>query len=179
MKKALIVLLLLLIIGCTGFYFIYRSYMPELIAESIVSGSVPSYLPEKMQQRLNKIQEPLNAGTTEVVKKLNEEHIPLEKVISTIDNISEAQVSALIDELSAANPQTEDQFFDITRKHFPADFDIEIFRESFREHADVKTLRKMVRSAERSRKRKAIDFETGKSILKQLLIEKEKQLQGQ
>lgn len=176
MKKALIVLLLILIIGCTGFYFIYRSYMPELVVESIVSGKVPSYFPEKVQNRFKKIREPLNTGTTEVIKTLREERIPLEKVTTAIDNTTEAQVNAMIDELSVANPQTKDEFFTIAKKHLPADFNIEIFRESFNEHADVKTLRKVVRSAKRSKDKKAVDFETGKEILKQLLIEKEKQL---
>lgn len=174
MKRLLVVTLVILSALGLSAYFFYRSCMADIIARAVISESIPSYVPSQIQKRLEKIRAPLNKGTEAVLKKMHESEIPLDQVLKAVDNTTEEQAYAFLDEVNSSKPGSTNQVFDIAKKYFSADFDIEVFREPFNEHITMKQVRIAIAYANANRKEKNIDVVTEKAIVKKILVEKEK-----
>lgn len=177
MKKLLISLLILAIVG-GGIYIGYREMMPALIAEATVSQSLSAYIPKRLKTRLEAIKNPFNEGAEAMIRKMHASEVPLDNVLRSIDNITEEQAYAFLDEANATKPANTDEIFSLAKKHFPAEFDVEVFRESFNEHVEMKQIRNAFVYANMNRKSNDVEFATAKAILKKLIIEKEKEVAG-
>lgn len=177
MKKILIAMLILAIVS-TGVYVVYRALMPALIAEATVSESLSDYIPKRLKNRVEAIKNPINKGAEAMIQKMHASHITLDEVLRTIDNITEEQTHAFLDEVNATKPSNTDEVFDLLKKHFPAEFDAEVFREPFNEHFDMKQIRNALAYANMNRKSNDVEFATAKAILRKLIIEKEKEVMG-
>ena len=175
MKKLVIPVLILVVLGVGG-YALYRVIMPELIAEATVSETLPNYIPKRLKARIESIKNPINKGTEAMIERMHASEIPLEKVLETVDNITEEQAYAFLEEVTRAQPETSNEVFDIAKKHFPADFDPEVFRQPFNEHFKIKQIRNAVAYANHNRKSNDVELTAAKAILKNILIEKEKEL---
>lgn len=176
MKKLLIPVLIVAVLGIAG-YALYRSVMPELIAGAAVSDSLPSYIPKRLKARIESIRSPINKGTEAMIKQMHASEIPLKKVLQTVDNITEEQAYAFLDEVTRTQPETTDEVFDIAIKYFPAEFDPEVFRKPFNEHFKIKQIRDAVAYANQNRKSNDVELTAAKAILKNILIEKEKEVE--
>jgi len=176
MKKIAIAILLMLIFLVAGGYFLYRSLMPELIAEAVISESLPNYIPKRLRTRVEAIRKPLNKGTKAMLEKMHASEIPLEELLRAIDNINEEEAYAFLDDLNKARPENTDEVFDLAKKHFSTDFDPEIFREPFHKHVNIKQVNKAIDYANLNRRSNDVDISTAKAILKQIIIEKDKEL---
>jgi hypothetical protein len=177
MKKLVLSLLSIsILIGIT--YIIYRMYVPQLIAKSVVSDDVPDFLPPKVKRRIERIKKPLNNGAATVITTLHNSNIPLEKVLKAIDNTEEEKIIAMVNHLSTSKITSADQAFTIAKSYIQADFDMEVFREPFTQQVDVTVLRQALKQARSTEPHAAQpDVATVKLILKQLLVEKEKEFQ--
>ncbi|HEU5146804.1 MAG TPA: hypothetical protein VFT90_08820 [Chryseosolibacter sp.] len=177
MKKILISLLILAIVG-VGVYAVYRALMPSIIAEATVSESLPDYIPKRLKTRVEAIRNPINKGAEAMIHKMHASEIPLNEVLDAIDNITEEQAYAFLDEVNATKPASTDAVFDLLKKHFPTEFDTEVFREPFNQHFRMKQVRNALAYANMNRKSNDVELATAKAILKKLIIEKEKEMAG-
>ena len=176
MKSFLLASLAILVLLAAGGYYLYRSIMPDLVAEAVISDSLPEYVPKRLHTRVEAIRKPINKGTEALIEKMHDSEIPLEQVLEAVDNITEDQAYNFLDEVNAANPSSPDDVFDIAKKHFSTDFDPEVFRKPFKEHFEMKQIRNAIAYANLNRKSNDVDISTAKAILKKIIIEKEKEL---
>ena len=159
------------LLGISG-YLAYQLYFPVMVANSITSEST-FLVPEKMQTRIKKIKTPVNDGAKTVVETMHRNGVTMDQVLEAIDNAQEEQALALLDELNSAEVTTPDQFFDLCKKHFPVQFDVEVFREPFKEKVGIELIRKGIKYANAYRERDELDAATAKSIAKRILLQKE------
>jgi hypothetical protein len=176
MRKFLIVLLLIIAMVAMGSYIFYKVYFPGVVAEAIASAETPGYLPKFLQKKIKAVSTPVNAGAEDVIKQIHLSQISIDKILAMIDNTTEKQAYLFLDELNQSELKNTDQVFDIAKKHFPADFDVEILRKPFNENVNLKMIEKGISFANNNRKLKDIDIETAKAIAKKILLEKEKEL---
>lgn len=176
MKKIIVVIVALLIVGSIAAYFTYKHYMPNVVAEAIISEDVPDYLPKRVQNKIKSLRSPVNTGAEDVVKKIHQSEIPLKKILEMIDNTHEDQIDNLLQDLNLTPLKSTDQVFDIAKKHLTADFDIEVLRQPFNKNVNLKMIQKGIQYSNTSSKANNINIETAKAIVKKILIEKEKEL---
>jgi hypothetical protein len=177
MKKAITFSIAFLAVAAICAYIAFQFYLPALMADAIVADDVPTYIPRRIQNRIEGLRKPLNKGSEEVVRKMHQANIPVEKMVEIIDNTTEEQAYALLDELNQQNITSPHQVFDIGKKYFPADFDTEMFRETFVTHMDMRLIRKGIKYGNINRKTKDVDFDIAKAIAKKIILEKEQEYQ--
>ena len=68
-----------------------------------------------------------------------------------------------------------DQLFDMGKKYFPVDFDVEVFRETYRKKATIPLIEKAILYANKYRDEKLMDANTAKETAKRVLIAKEEE----
>jgi hypothetical protein len=174
MKKLFIAIVIIggLVIA-VGLYW-YKNYFPDMIAEAVVSDQLPPYIPKYIQVKIEEFRKPVNAGAENMVVEMHRQNIPVEKIVETIDKATEQQTYAFLDELNAKGIKNTDQVFDIGKKYFPADYDVEVFREPFKENVDLRTIRKGIHYANVNRRSNDISIPMLKEIAKKILLQKEK-----
>lgn len=175
MKKGIVRCFVIVSILAILGYAVYFFYFPQMVAEAIVSDNPPAYIPKRIQNRIDEFRIPINKGVEDVVSHIHEANIPIEEVLEAIDETSEEEAYLLLEELNQTKIRSADQVFTITKQHLDTDFDMEIFRKPFTENVDIKLIQKWIKYANVNRKTKDIDIETARAIVKQVLIEKEKE----
>ena len=176
MRKLILSLIVVMLIVSIGGYYLYRNHFTDMIAQAVVAESLPAYMPKRMQKRIQAIGEPINKGAEAILQEMQASDIPMEEMLSVIDNTTEEQAYNLLDELNSREPKSVNEVFSIAKKHISADFDIEIFRQPFNEHLNMKQIQKGLRHANQNRKMQALDFTTAKIILRKILLEKEQEI---
>jgi hypothetical protein len=179
MKVNRTVLIICFLIALTiGSYIAFKIYMQKMIAHAIVSpNELPSYLPEKVKEKVKKVKVPVNQGAEAIIITMQQsQKVTLDQILKAIDNVTEQQAYAMLDTLNNTKIQNTDQVFDIAKQHFPVDFDVEIFRKAYREKVSMRLIKKGISYGNRFKKNQDMDFESARSILKQILIQKEHEL---
>ena len=176
MKRFLLISLLVLMCVAAGGYYLYRSMMPEIIAEAMVSDNLPEYIPKRLQTRVEAMRKPINKGTEAMIERMHDSEIPMQKVLAAVDRITEEQAYAFLDEVNASNPSSTDDIFNLAKKHFPTDFNPEVFREPIKEHFEFSQIRGAIDYVNLNRISNDIDIATAKAIVKKIITEKEKEV---
>jgi hypothetical protein len=170
-------LIILIILGAGAFIF-YRYYLADVVANAIVEGDVPSYVPENMKKKIAKIKVPLNKGAEDIIVQIHKSGIPLKKVLDAVDQIDQSQINDALNELQSMKITNTNQAFDIFKKYIPEDFDAESLREPFNKNVDMSMIKRAEGYAESYHNNEAIDTDMLKSIVKKILIQKEKEFAG-
>jgi len=174
MRKLRLFAISILLLVCAG-YLAYRLYFPVMVAKSFSSKTSP-LLPEDIQLKIEKVKKPVNKSAELIVARIHQsEGVTMDDLLNAIDNVEEDQAFAFLDKLNKTEIVSPDQVFSMAKKHFPVDFNIEIFRKPFSEKANVPMIRKMVHYANIYKSRNEIDAETAKSIVKRILLQKEEE----
>lgn len=176
MKKSILIGFLVIGTIAGGIYYVYRTLVPELVAKAVLSEKVPEYIPKRILSKVEEIRTPINKGAGALIEKMHDSKIPVNDVIETVDKITEEQAYAFLDEINQSKPETTDEVFDLVTKHFPTTFNPEVLRQPFNEYFDVKQIRKLVVYANMNRTSKDVDFTTAKAIVKQIIIEKDREM---
>jgi hypothetical protein len=174
MKKIFSILMIIAILAVGG-YLLYRSLMPKIIAEAMVAESLPNYIPKRLKNKVEAIRTPLNEGTEAMLEKMHASEIPLDDVLNAVDNITEEQAYSFLDELNKKQPDNPNEVFDVAKKHFPTEFDLEVFREPFNKHFEMNQINNALAYANMNRKSNDVDIATAKAIFKKIIVEKEKE----
>lgn len=174
-KKLILVILILSTLTVIG-YVLYKQYAPAVIANELLKDTEPAFLPKKITEKIKKVKTQTNQLSKEVITDIHASNITLDQLLKALDEVTESKANLLLDDINRLGEiKSSDQIFDLTKKHFPVDFDVEPLREPFRKKADVHVLQKAVQKANEYRDNKLIDFESAKAIVKRILIEKEKE----
>lgn len=177
MKKILIPVFAAGLIAISG-YFLYRACLPGVMARAVVSESLQGYLPAQLRKKVKTIHAPINKGAEALLKKMDESDISLDQVLAALDHTTEQDAYAFLDEVNKTKPRNTNEFFDIVKKHFQGDFDIEPFRAPFNQHFGMAQIRKAIALANANRREKKVDLPTARKIVKEILRQKEKERQG-
>lgn len=177
MKKILIPVFAAGLIAISG-YFLFRACLPHLLARAVVSKSLASYLPGQFRKKVKTIHAPINNGAEAMLKKMDESGISLDQVLAALDNTTEEDAYAFLDEVNKTQPRNTNEVFDIAKKYFHGDFDIEPFRAPFNQHFGIVQIRKAIALANVNRREKKVDLKTARKIVKEILRQKEKERQG-
>ena len=174
-KKIILVIVILATITLIG-YVLYKQYAPTIIANELLRETEPAFLPKKISEKIKKVKTQTNQLSKDVIKDIHASNITLDQLLKAIDEVTENKANLLLDDLNRLGEiKSSDQVFDLAKKHFPVDFDVELLREPFRKKADVHVLQKAIQKANEYRNNNLIDFETAKAIVKRVLTEKEKE----
>lgn len=175
MNKVLVTAIVLIVLAFGG-YSLYQILMPKMVAEAVVSESLPGYIPKRLKTRVESMRAPINNGAEAMMKKMHESNVSVDQVLEAVDDISEAQAYAFLDELNKREPKNTNEVFDVAKKHFSPTFDLEIFRQPFNQYFEMKQVKKAIAYANFNRKSNDVDISTAKAILKKIIIEKEKEV---
>ncbi|MGC1241306.1 MAG: hypothetical protein WA874_06950 [Chryseosolibacter sp.] len=175
MNKVLVTAIVLIVLAFGG-YSLYQILMPKMVAEAVVSESLPGYIPKRLKTRVESMRAPINKGAEAMMKKMHESNVSVDQVLEAVDDISEAQAYAFLDELNKREPKNTNEVFDVAKKHFSPTFDLEIFRQPFNQYFEMKQVKKAIAYANFNRKSNDVDISTAKAILKKIIIEKEKEV---
>ncbi len=177
MVKKLIIILLTLISCLLISYGIYKLYAPTIIANELLKETEPTFLPKKIADKIKKVRTQTNQLSTDIIKDVHKSNISLDQLLNELDEVTEDEANSFLDEINSLEElNSPDQIFDLAKKHFPVDFDVEPLREPFRDKADIHKLETLIHKANEYRHNNLIDFESGKAIIKRILKEKEKEL---
>lgn len=161
-------------------YVVYKQYAPAIIANELLKETEPIFLPKKITEKIKVVKIQTNQLSTDVIKDIHKSNITLDQILKALDEVTEDEANALLDEINALGEiKSSDQIFDLTKKRFPVEFDVEPLREPFRKKANVPLLKKALLKANQYRDNDLIDFESAKSIARRILIEKEKEFYKQ
>jgi hypothetical protein len=154
---------------------VYKFYLPSLVAKTLSDDHLPGYIPNKLKTRIEKVKKPINETARDVIKTIHTSGISLDQILKAIDDAKEEQAYAMLDELNKTHVTNVDQVFDMGKKYFPVDFDVEVFRDFYHKKATVPLIEKGILYANKYRNEKLMDAETAKETIKQILIAKEDQ----
>jgi len=166
---------IILIALAGGVYLAFKVYMPDVIADAIISDELPTYLPERIQKKVKRVKKPVNEGANAILQTMHKSNVSLEQVLEAIDNVTEEEANALLDSINMYPPQNEDQLFNMAKRQFPVDFDVEVFRKPYKDKVSMRLIKKCVANANRYKQSDEVDFESARSIVKSILIQKEKE----
>jgi len=176
LKKIVIILLIVFASIALISYAIYKQYAPAIIANELLKETEPPFLPKKIREKIKEIKVQTNKLSTDVITDIHKSNITLDQILKAFDEVTEDEAHLLLDEINGLGQlNSPDQVFDLTKKRFPVDFDVEPLREPFRKKADVRLLKKALLKANQYRDNDLIDFESAKSVVRRILIEKEKE----
>ena len=178
MKKIIVFVVLTAFVSGAGGYYLYRLYFTDLVADALMSESLPAYLPQRLKDKMEAVAVPLNLGAEAVIREMKTSRISMDQVLTSVDKISEEQANALLDDLKRSKPKTTDAVFDLAKKHIAPDFDIEIFRKPFNDYVTMKQINQAIRYASKNRQSENLDIKTTKVIIKKILVQKEAELKN-
>ena len=173
MKRLSLLAGALVLVGFAG-YVAYKVYFPQIIAESLTHESL-ALVPDKIENRIQKIRKPVNEGAGVVVETAHKSVVTLDQILKAIDETEEEQAYAFLDELNRSEIESPDQVFNMAKRHFPVEFNVEIFRKPFNDKVTIATIRKGVRYANMYKTKEEFDITTAKSVVKQILLQKEEE----
>jgi hypothetical protein len=165
----------LIIIGAIAALFFYKYYLPGLVAKALVQQEEPPYIPKFVQTRISRYKAPVNKGAEDVIREMHRRNVDIDQVLKAIDETEEEQIYLMLDELNQTRVTDTDQVFNVAKKYFRTDFDLEVLRKPFNENVDTAMIRKGLKQAAYHRNEEPIDPEMAKAILKQVLVQKERE----
>jgi hypothetical protein len=154
---------------------VYQFFLPNLIAKTLSVEELPSYIPQRIKAKVEKVNKPLNEGARTVISTIHQSNITIEQLLKAIDEAKEEQAYAMLDELNRTKITNVDQLFDMGKRYFPVDFDVEVFREIYRKKATLPLIEKAIVYANKYKDEKLMDAQTAKETAKRILKNKEEE----
>lgn len=164
---------ILLLLTAVGVFIFYKFYLPGVIADALVQEKEPAYIPKFVQTKIRKYKAPVNKGAEDVIQEIHKSDISLDQILEAIDKTEAEQVYSMLDELSHTEIKNTNQVFDLASRHFPVNFDIEVLRAPFIKNVTMAMIQKGLAQANEKRGEEGVDPEMAKSVIKQILRQKE------
>ncbi len=177
MRRKIIWFLAVVILVGVGYFGYVRFVLPRYIARIIVNDELaPGFLPNRYGKIFVKSKKQINVGADSVLRIMHREKISLAQLLHAIDEVNEDEAYQFLDELNSTAITSSNQVFDIGKKYFKPDFDVELFREVFRKRFSVSQLKRGLLLANEHREEGDMSPEILRTIAKQILIEKERKI---
>ncbi len=152
---------------------IYKFFLPSILAKTLSAEQLPSYVPQRIKAKIEKVNKPLNETARNVISTIHSSGITIDQLMRAIDGAEEEQAYAMLDELNKTKITSVDQPFDMAKRYFPVDFDVEVFREAYRKKATIPLIEKAILYANKYKNEKLMDAQTAKETAKKILRTKE------
>jgi hypothetical protein len=166
-------LLLLALLGTCAF-IAYQYYLPKLVAQALVEeGSSSSYIPQSVQERIDRYREPINNGADKVVRQMHHSGIPLSTVLREIDNVDAQDIQLAVDEITQSNPKNTNEVFNILKRNINTNLDIEPLRHSFNANVNMKMVHNAIAGHEQMNLSDEVSLQLFKNVTREILIRKE------
>jgi hypothetical protein len=176
MVKKLVILLIILTSFALVGYIAFKRYAPAMIANQLLKETEPAFLPKEIKEKIRKVKAQTKQLSMDVIYDIHRSNITLDQLLKSLDQVTEEEAYLLLDDINKLGKiRSSDQVFDLAKMHFPVEYDVEPLREPFRKKADVYTLERVIQKANEYRDNELIDFESAKSVIKRILIEREKE----
>lgn len=145
-----------------------------MVATSIISDEPPAdLLPEKVRETIIKTRVEVDKQMEDVPEKLEKLGLTFDDLIHMVEVADADQVKAAITELLSTEIKSEDQVFDIGIKHVKIEgYNLEIFREVFKEKASLKRINKALYRISENDLMTSISVPVARETAKQILIDK-------
>jgi len=168
---------IVIILGVGGYYAYIKFILPRQIASVILNDkAAPKLLPNRYEKQFVKSRERINSGADSLLRILHRKSISLNQLLKAIDEVDETEAYRFLEELNSTTIESSDQVFNIGKKYFKPDFDVEILRELFRKRVSVVQIKRAIALATKHRDEGDMSPEIFRSVIKQVLIEKEKKI---
>jgi hypothetical protein len=175
MKKFIGWSLAIIVLLAISVFIFYKFYFPTLVADVLTQDKASSYIPKFVNKRIQRYKAPVNKGAADVIEEIHRSNVTLDQILEAVDNTQEEQVYEMLDELNSSKPKSTNQVFDLAKKHFPVDFDIEVLRAPFNKNVNMTMIKKGLSQANARRGEEGVDPEMAKAVVKQILRQKEKE----
>jgi cellobiose-specific phosphotransferase system component IIA len=173
MKKLLYGLIIAILVITLSGAIVYKFFLPTIIAKTMASRELPDFIPERVKTKIESVKRPLNENAQTVISTIHKSGITFDQIMIAIDEAKEEQAYAMLEELNRTKITSVDQVFDMGKKYFPVDFDVEVFRAAYRQKASLPLIEKAIQYANNYKNEKLMDTQTAKEIVKQILKTKE------
>lgn len=171
------ILVFVLSAAAVGFY---HYYVPYAIARSITDttrATTTTLIPKEIRKKIDKVKKPANEVSLKLVETAQKTDISMDAIFDAIDNVEEAELNSFLDKLRKTRMDNKDEIFDLAKTHFDLGFDIEPFREMYKETFTIKRIRKLVSYLDANRNSEAVDIGTAKMVAKNILKNKHAQVE--
>ncbi|MFM9840238.1 MAG: hypothetical protein ACKVOQ_18370 [Cyclobacteriaceae bacterium] len=152
---------------------VYKFFLPTIIAKTLSAEKLPDYIPQRIKIKIEKVNKPLNETARNVINTIHSSGITIEQLIRAIDEAKEEHAYSMLDELNKTKITNVDQLFDMAKKYFPVDFDVEVFRDAYRKKATIPLIEKAIMYANKYKNERLMDAQTAKETAKRILRTKE------
>lgn len=179
MKKLLIVVSVLLGLSLLGYYLVHTYWLPKYVARMIVMDEgVPDYLPQKVQKGIVKAKEKVNPLAGAILSESYKGGLTLEELLDFIENTDEKLVFTLADSVSGLHSFETNQIFDLANDILKPQFNAKVLRNAFNQHVSEEMIKVVIMHYKANREELQSSPEIGRQIIKQILIEKDKQIKA-
>lgn len=178
MKKALIIVLILLVLGAVGAFIFYKVAVPKMAAKAIVKGEYSAVIPQKVQKKIEDVRDTINHRFDEVIAITQKENITIEQLMKGIDEVEKKEVLATYKEVISKQVTDPEKIFNIAYKHIKIEaFDPMVLKETFLSHAKPQHIKRGLQFAEKNKIMESLDMQMARSVAKQILREKQKEIE--
>lgn len=179
MKKLLIVVFVFLIVASSGYYLVKTYWFPKYVAHMIVMDEdVPDYLPQKVQKGIVKAKKKVNPLVGAILSESYKGGLTLEELLDFVENTDEELVFTLADSVSGLHSFDANQVFDLANDILKPQFNTEVLRDAFNQHVSEEMIKVVIMHYKANREELQSSPEIGRQIIKQILIEKDKQIKA-
>ncbi|MEQ1587499.1 MAG: hypothetical protein ABL895_16560 [Cyclobacteriaceae bacterium] len=170
-KRGLSIILAIVILGVgTGLLF-YKVFIPSYVADVITRDTLPSYIPEKYKNQVERIQKPLNKYSEEVFRITDSLDLSLELVLKIIDNVNPDDVLKVYSSLENKTVDNSEDVFQLIFENIEIrEIDISLYKGIFLKYATPARINRAMRYAEKHELVVNLAPSTAKKIAKQMVI---------
>jgi hypothetical protein len=179
MKKILIWLLVIVIVFGIGTFAFYELYLPTLIAKSLSEDKpVSDLIPENQRAQIEQLKKPLNKNVANIIAKIHKSNIPVEMLVSAVENVSQQDVDNLAEEIQNNPTITPNDLNVLIQQRFAPGIDLASL-EQITSGIKPQDLQRAVKKYQSYREKQPFDFKLAKSVIIKMIEEKEQQYQQQ
>ncbi|MEM7550912.1 MAG: hypothetical protein AAF363_14610 [Bacteroidota bacterium] len=179
MKRILIIgiVLLLLVVGVSWYY--YEKQLPKVVAKAIIKNKYPVYIPEKIQGKIVKVSDTLNAKVENFLVTTDTIGISINEILKIIDEVKEEDVRKTISIIQNQDIKSVEEVFDIAVENIPIkSFNVELLREPFINNIKINHINRALGYLRTHNILELIDPEIARETIKQVIIQKEDELKS-
>lgn len=175
LKKIIISILFLVIIGVAVSYYYVNNYLPQKIAESIVNEEENDavFVPKRIKSKISKGKKAMQGNIQLVEKELDNLNLTIDDLIVIIDEVKPKEVIKTIEILNQTEIKSSNQVFDIAKNNIEVNHvDVEVFRDSFNKYASVPRIKKGLKKINETDVLMNMSVSVARQTAKSILLER-------
>lgn len=178
-KIVLFVGFTILVLGI-GTLIFYRFFLHTVIAETIQSDPEKSMLiPDQAKPIVIKARRKLDQEINDIPNILDSLNLDFDDLLLIVETIDSDQVIRSINELSNTKLKSEDQVFDIVKKHVTVEgYDLEMFRSAFKKKATMEKINRALKIIKDRQLTTTVSVPVARRTVTQILIDNRQRIEA-